>query len=424
MNMNIQAQLPKTAFEAALIDGFAEQLSKLAGTDAVAANRLAAIEALKVSGLPTRRIEAWHYTDLRQLLRAVPAGRADVAIADLAPLLDDCRVLRVVNGQAISGAEIDGISLSPVADLMNRGDFDNALRPRGSDDAVGRLNAAFVSDGFALEFAGDRVFSTPVELQNLHSGGQVHVRFPVTIGAGSKATIVERQSGAGPAFVSSIADVDIGAGAEIVWLILQEQDSKTDHLGQINIKLAKDARLTLFVMNTGGKLVRQDINVDVAGEGADFTLRAVNLLGGDSHTDVTMVVDHREAETTSNQVVRNVAIDRARGVFQGQIRVAPVAQKTDARMACNTLLLSDDAEFSTKPELEIFADDVQCGHGATVAEIEQDQLFYLMSRGISEKAARGLLVKAFLAEIVEELDDEHTVTALERKLDQWFEQNG
>lgn len=424
MNMNIQAQLPKTAFEAALIDGFAERLSGLAGTDAVAASRLAAIEALKVGGLPTRRTEAWHYTDLRQLLRNVPARSTGSAIAEPAPLLDGSKILRVINGQTSGDASIDGVSVSPVSDLMNQGALDTRLQPKGSDDAIGQLNSAFVSDGFALEFAANRTFDTPVELQNLHSGGEAHVRFPVSIGAGSKATIIERQSGAGPAFVSSITDIDVGAGAEIVWLIVQEQDTETDHLGQINVKLAKNARITMFVMNTGGKLVRQEINVDVAGEGADFTLRTVNLLAGDSHTDVTMVLDHGEPETTSSQVVRNVVIDRARGVFQGQIRVAPVAQKTDARMACNTLLLSDDAEFSTKPELEIFADDVQCGHGATVAEIEQDQLFYLMSRGITEKTARGLLIKAFLAEIIEELDDEPTVAALELKLDQWFERNG
>lgn len=424
MNMNIQAQLPKTAFEAALIDGFAERLVELAGNDAIAARRLAAIDALKVGGLPTRRIEAWHYTDLRQMLRDAPGPNDGSAVDQLKPLLSNCDVLRISNGQTDDPATIDGVSVSRVADLLNRGDLESALHPRGSDDAVGQLNAAFVSSGFAVEIAANHTIEKPIELQNLHSGGQTHVRFPIQAGAGSKATIIERQTGAGPAFVSSVTDIALESGAEIVWLILQEQSSDTDHLGQINIKLAENARLTLFVMNTGGKLVRQEINVEVAGEGADFTLRTVNLLAGSSHTDVTMVLDHKCADTTSNQIIRNVAIDQARGVFQGQIRVAPTAQKTDARMACNTLLLSDEAEFSTKPELEIFADDVQCGHGATVTEIEKTQLFYLMSRGIAEKTARGLLVKAFLAEIIEELEDEPTVAALELKLDQWFEQNG
>ena len=177
-------------------------------------------------------------------------------------------------------------------------------------------------------------------------------------------------------------------------------------------------------MNSGGKLVRQEVRVSADGEGGEFTLRALNLLAGEAHTDVTMVLDHKVPNTASTEVVRNVVTDRAHGVFQGRINVFQHAQKTDAKMACNTLLLSDDAEFSTKPELEIFADDVQCGHGATVTEIDRNHLFYLMARGIDEKTARGLLIKAFLAEIVEELDDEPLVEALEARLDDWFAMQG
>jgi Fe-S cluster assembly protein SufD len=177
-------------------------------------------------------------------------------------------------------------------------------------------------------------------------------------------------------------------------------------------------------MNTGGKLVRQEIKVDAAGQGAVFNLRGVNLLTGDSHTDVTMVLDHSAPHTTSSEIVRNVVTGKARGVFQGQIRVDRLAQKTDAKMACNTLLLSDEGEFSAKPELEIFADDVACGHGATVTEIDRNHLFYLMARGVPEKQARGLLVKAFVAEVIESLEDEALVAALEARLEGWFAKNG
>src|SRR5690606_10007576 len=123
-----------------------------------------------------------------------------------------------------------------------------------------------------------------------------------------------------------------------------------------------------------------------------------NLIAGEEHSDITMVLDHLAPDTYSTETIRNIVTGRADGVFQGMIRVAQKAQKTDAKMACNTLLLTDEGSFSTKPELEIFADDVACGHGATVTEIEKAHLFYLMARGIDEKSARGLLVKAFLAE--------------------------
>jgi Fe-S cluster assembly protein SufD len=216
----------------------------------------------------------------------------------------------------------------------------------------------------------------------------------------------------------------MGEGAEVIWVILQDHADGATHLGQFNAELGKDAKLTLFVMNAGSKLVRQEVRVAAKGEGGTFTLRGVNLLSGDTHTDVTMTLDHIAPHTTSTEVVRNVVTGKAHGVFQGRINVHQKAQKTDARMACNTLLLSDDGEFSTKPELEIFADDVQCGHGATVTEIDENHLFYLMARGVDEKTARGLLVKAFLAEVIEELDDEAIVEALEGVLDRWFAAHG
>jgi Fe-S cluster assembly protein SufD len=169
--------------------------------------------------------------------------------------------------------------------------------------------------------------------------------------------------------------------------------------------------------------VRQDLYIDVDGEHSELTLRGINLLGGDTHTDVTLVLGHNVENTNSTEIMRNVVFDKAKGVFQGQIRVAPGAQKTDAKMSCNTLLLSDEADFSAKPELEIFADDVVCGHGATVADIDATHLFYLESRGIPEKQARALLVQAFVQETVEELEDEVLIDALEAVIQEWLEKH-
>jgi Fe-S cluster assembly protein SufD len=235
---------------------------------------------------------------------------------------------------------------------------------------------------------------------------------------------VERQTGVGAALVSAVSHITVEDGADLTWIILQEQPDDATFLGQTNIEIGADAKLTLFFMNAGGKLVRQEVKVNVAGEGSEFVLRGVNLLAGETHCDVTMVLDHQAANTVSTEVIRNIVTDKAKGVFQGQIRVAREAQKTDAKMACNTLLLTDEGEFSAKPELEIFADDVACGHGATVTEIDHGHLFYLMARGIDEKTARGLLVRAFLAEVIEDLDNEALVEALEEKLTAWFATHG
>lgn len=427
--MNIHAAPQLTPAETALVEAFGERLSLLPGDGAVMVKRDGAIEQVK-AGLPTRRIEAWHYTDLRRLLTSVPAFDETAKAEAVAPVLEGSAVFSVLNGySAEKTARVEGVTVARVADKLTDGSFAPALDPRGADDAVGALNTAFVADGYFLDIADGAELAQPLELQNVQAGGQAHVRFPVRVGTGAKAVVVERQTSSGnatggDAFVSSVANVTVGDGAELTWLIVQEQPETATHLGQFNAWIGKDAKLTVFVMNAGGKLVRQEINVAAKGEGSTFTLRGINLLAGDTHTDVTMVLDHAVPHTESTEVIRNVVTGKARGVFQGRINVHQYAQKTDAKMACNTLLLSDDGEFSTKPELEIFADDVQCGHGATVTEIDRNHLFYLMARGIDEKTARGLLVKAFVAEVIEELEDEAIVEALEGRLDKWFAEHG
>jgi Fe-S cluster assembly protein SufD len=422
--MNIHAQPQRTNAETALIEAYDRRLSVLPGDGAVTVKRDNALEMLK-AGLPTKRIETWHYTDLRRLLTAVPQHDSAASTKMREALLEGSAVLPVLNGASSDKLpSVEGVIFQRLEEKLRNGSFAPALEVKSFDDAIGALNAAFVADGYFVEIEAGAEIETPIELQNLHAGGQTHSRFPVRVGDGAKVTIVERQTGEAAGFATSVSHLLVGEGAEVLWLIVQDQPDDATYLGQFNAELGKDSRLTLFVMNAGGKLVRQEVRVVTTGEGSDFQLRGVNLLAGDTHTDVTMVLDHKAPHTGSRELVRNVVTGKARGVFQGRINVHQIAQKTDAKMACNTLLLSDDGEFSTKPELEIFADDVACGHGATVKEIDRNHLFYLMARGIDEKAARGLLVKAFLAEVIEELEIEPVVEALEARLESWFATHG
>jgi Fe-S cluster assembly protein SufD len=422
--MNIQASQTRTAAETALVETFAARLPALPGDASVIAKRKEAIAALQARGLPNRKIEAWHYTDLRRLLTVVPDFGAKGGAEATAPLLEGSAVLPILNGKAGKAPSIGGVTTVPAAEKMADGSFAPALEPATESDAIGAINAALAADGWFLDIAAGAAAAAPIELQSVQAGGQVHTRLAARIGEGARATVVERHLGTGEALASSVTNVVVGDDAELRWLIVQEQPGGATHLGQFNAWIGRNARLTLFVMNLGGKLVRQEIRVDAKGEGGAFTLRGVNLLAGSTHCDVTMVLDHSAPETNSTEVIRNIVTGKAEGAFQGQIRVAQQAQKTDAKMACNTLLLSDEGGFSVKPELEIFADDVVCGHGATVAEIDRNSLFYLMARGIDEKTARGLLVKAFLAEVIEGLEDEPIVEALEAKLDGWFAEHG
>jgi Fe-S cluster assembly protein SufD len=423
VNLNEKPALKLTAAEKALIDVFGERFGDLPGDSETALRRDAAIETLKTAGLPTRRIESWHYTDMRRLLAAIPQ-EAGQAAEKLRPLVAGSSVAVIANGVATPAPMPKGVNARTLQPQLTSGALNASMVARGRDDFIGILNTAFVSDGFEIAVEPHTDTAKPIEIQNRHGGGHAHVRLLGQIGDGAKATVVERHGGDGAALVSSVTQLSVGDGVEVLWIILQDQPVSTTHLGQINITIGSAAKLTLFIMNSGGQLVRQEVNVVARGEGSDFRLRGVNLLAGNAHVDLTMVLDHVVPRCDSTEIVRNVVMDKAEGAFQGQIRVAREAQKTDARMACNTLLLSDDASFSAKPELEIFADDVACGHGATVTEIDHGHLFYLMSRGIPEREARGLLVKAFLAEIIEELEDEALVEALEARLEAWFAAHG
>ncbi len=421
--MNIRTDIKLTPSEAALVDAFGNRLSDLPGNEDVMLRRDAAIELLK-QGLPTRKVEFWHYTDLRRLLSAVPDFDRTAKAEPLPVLIEESNRLVVANGKALSSDAPEGVNLERLSKLFPKGTLADQLAPADAEDTVGAINAAFVSDGFSIDIADGVEVAHPIELQNVHAGGQAHARFSIRVGANASVTFVERQAGQGSALVSSIDQIEVGEGANVRFLILQEQPDDATHLGQFQAVIGKKATLSLFIMNLGGKLVRQEVRVTMPGEAGHFELRGANLLAGSQHTDVTMVLDHTAPDTTSTELIRNIVTDKAHGVFQGQIRVAREAQKTDAKMACNSLVLSDEGEFSVKPELEIFADDVACGHGATVAEIDHAHLFYLMARGIPEKEARGLLVKAFLAEVIEELEDETLVAALEQRLEDWFDQHG
>jgi Fe-S cluster assembly protein SufD len=424
-SMNMQTTTRLTAAETALIEAYNNQLGELPGNGDVFATRDRLLDDLKTAGLPTRRVEAWHYTDLKNLLRTVPAEAGSVSGSELTPISEGSEVLSVLQGHANVKTLVEGVAVRAYAESLLDGSAAAGLAALGTDDAIGRINGSFVRDGYVIEIAEGTELLAPIEVQFVHAGGQIHSRLPVNFGARSKVTFIERHHAVtgDAALVSAISEVRIGDGAEVTWIILQQQGSEDTHLGQIRVDLGREAKLKLFVINAGGKLVRQELHISVTGEGSDLQVRGVNLLGGETHTDVTLVLGHDVPNTTSTEIVRSVVFDRARGVFQGMIRVAPDAQKTDARMACNTLLMSDDAEFSVKPELEIFADDVQCGHGATVTDIDANHLYYLMARGIPANKARAMLVNAFVAEIVEELEDEAIVEALENVISTWLEKH-
>lgn len=423
--MNIQVPAPAIDDSLLSLGISGSQVRMLPGNRDVQLARAKLLQDLHSKGLPTRRIESWHYTDLRSRLKAParPVSLSDPEPA-LEPLIAGSIVLQVNNPRNDGLAGISGVSVRDYRDALADGSAAVRLVARDGDDAIGRINGALVQGGRAVEVGAGARLETPLELQ-IPAKGSFHARFTVTFQANAKATAIERYFGADECydrFVTAVSDLHIGKGADVTWIIVRQEGASDSYLGQLNFVLEDNARLRLLVLNAGGKLVRQELHGRLSGEGSQLVLSGINLLSGNRHTDVTMTLEHQAVGTTSTETMRNVVFDRASGVFQGVIKVAPGAQKTDARMACNTLLLSDEGEFFAKPELEIFADDVQCGHGATVADIEDTHVYYLMARGIPRTRARSVLVKGFLAELLIPIEDERVLAALDQTISAWLDE--
>lgn len=417
--------------EAALVGIYDRLGATMPGDDKVQAARADAIAALKEFGLPTRRVEEWHYTDLRARMQDVyaPAEKPteEAAKAALAAYdwLSNVTMLPIVNGyyfpELVEELPEDVIiaALCDAESALIDGDLDAA-------NTINVLNTAFVTDGFSMIIEEETKIAQPIGIANVFDGDEsamVSTRNNVVVCVGAECTFAERHVGPNDLEYTSnsVTNLWLGEGAKARWIISQEEGSQATHLAQLNITLGEETDLEIYLVNTGGKLVRQEINVVVTGENANLKIRGVNLAGDENHVDVTTVLSHNVPNTDSSQIFRNVATERGMGVFQGKIKVAQAAQKTDAAMACNTLLLSDDCGFSAKPELEIFADDVLCAHGATIADLEESHLFYLQARGIPEREARNLLVKAFLEEVLEDIDDKAFREVLIKRIDSWLD---
>jgi Fe-S cluster assembly protein SufD len=412
--MTIHVPRIHTVGEKALMAAIESARPMLPGNAAIGAKRDTALAMLRADGLPSRKIEEWHYTDLRTLLRGLPeAGKIEGAN----PLVKDASVAATDDEGVVHLLQLDGVSIASIAPAFASGAVADLMRIDSHSDAVGVVSTALASTGFEIHVHDGVETSAPIQMDFAVQAG-LHAVNKVIIGAKAKATIIERTHGGG--LSSIITDLTVGDNADVTFVILQEVADDATHMARLTINIGSNAKVMLVVINTGAGFARREINVTLNGEHTDFRIRGMNLLSGKRFNDVTMVVRHIVEHTSSTEFFRNVVTGEGRGVFQGQIRVAAEAQKTDAKMACNTLLLSDEGEFLAKPELEIFADDVACGHGATVTEINKDHLFYLMARGVPADEARAMLVRAFVSELVDEIEDEALHDALLERLAKWL----
>ncbi len=424
-----------------LSDIFAIARGRLPGAGKVADARREAFEAYERIGLPHRRIEDWKYTDLRVLMREVlpPAPAPDAAALERAAsalelhAIADVRRLVLVDGVfapklSEAGKLEKGLRIRTLREVLEAGDTTGHPQLLASDQANSMiaLNSAMMTDGVVIEIADGAALTQPLHIIHIASGAQPAAMFTrslLSIGNAASVTLVESYIAADGAKAYQVHDslaVSIGDRARLDHVRLIEDDREAFNLSSAQVTLGANAHFQTLGLTSGATVSRYEATIVFAGEGSRVEANGVNLLNGRQHADSTLFLDHAVPNCASREVFRSVLDDRGHSVFQGRIIVRPHAQKTDAKMMTRALLLSDEAEADNKPELEIFADDVTCGHGATTGALDESLLFYLRARGLSEKEAQALLIQAFVGEAIESIASdalrELVISAAERWL--------
>ncbi|BFI95410.1 MAG: Fe-S cluster assembly protein SufD [Rhodanobacter sp.] len=382
------------------------------------------LDAFVAAGLPDTRMEAWKYTALRALGQrrfangdAQAAMRAVDAAAYALPGVDGPRLVFVNGVFRADLSTLDtlpaGLTLQPLSQALHQNAeplrFVLSRHEAEPGDAFVRLNAAFAADGVLLKLAAGAKPTAPVHLVFLGAPaeGDVawHLRNIVELGEGAELALVEHHAGSGDQqhLATLASDIVLRDGATLQHVLLQQAATGSTLVRHSRLRLGKHAQATAHVLELGAALARHDLRAELAGDGARFATRGVFMPRGRQHIDTQLAIRHQALNTASDSVWRGVADQRGRGVFRGAILVAPGADGSDASLGNKNLLLSQNAEIDTKPELEIHADEVKAAHGATVGQLDERSLFYLRSRGIPLAEARALLTAAFCRAVLDDL---------------------
>ena len=433
--MNADIRAIRTPAEQALSATFAAARASLPGKGAVAKLREAAFQRFDAAGLPHRRVEEWKYTDLRALMRdAKPLAEAAAQKGSVPALANvDADTVSIVNGRFEGGwsnlKPAPNIEISELFDFAANQSAYRLGEVPGNDDIAVSLNAAFMSGGVAVRVGKGGSAAKPLHLAHIFAGKTAAAMYPrsiVIVEAGATLTLIESFSGpAGLDYqVNSALELVIGEGARVEHVRIGQDGDTALRISTMGVTVDAGASYNDFTFTTGGAVVRNQCFVRFGGERTHASIGGATLIRGRQHVDNTLVIDHAAGGCESRERFRSVLDGESHGVFQGKIIVEPHAQKTDAKMASHALLLSDEAEADNKPELEIFADDVQCGHGATTGALDRGLKFYLMSRGISDKEAEALLIRAFAGEAIDQIADENVRELVMGAAIVWLEARG
>lgn len=373
-------------------------------------------EVFGASGLPTPQVEEWKYTNLNSIDKIELDGSVpqNVTPSDIPAKLGDGTRLVFVDGRyredlSSSGSNLVGIRATHVGSLLasSKDLIHRPLAESGNDMPMMALNGAFQEDGYVLILESKTRIEELVEILYLNAGASVsYPRNIITLATGSKVRLIETHMGPHDTaqFFNGVTLITLEEGAEVTHFRHQIQGAGTVHVNTIKVEVAAGASYNSFILAEGGQMARDEIRVDLTDKGASAKLHGVYLGSGGQVIDNTTVISHQAPDTASEENYRGALKEKSRGVFQGNILVEKGADGADGRMSNKTLLLSENAEINSKPQLEIYADDVQCAHGSTTGELDEDALFYLRSRGIPETEAKAVLVEGFLTVVMDEFE--------------------
>jgi Fe-S cluster assembly protein SufD len=417
---------------------FAEQAVAASVADApgsLKALREAGAEAFKTLGFPTTRNEDWHYTSVSSIASAqyAPAIERGVGTLDAAALAPytfggTWPLVVFLNGRfapALSQLEAlpAGIRVMDLAtasaqepELLGR--FLGTAAPADRDGFTA-LNAAFAGEGTVIHVAKEMVIEHPVHVLHVMDAHGAHLmshpRHVMVVERHAKASVVESYVALAdvPYFTNAVVEAFVEDGATLNVVRIQRESRQAQHIGTVEARQGRDSHFLTFTFQTGAALSRSNVYTVLGGEGCGCTINGLYMLDGEQHGDHQTRVEHVKENCFSREAYKGLIDDRAHGVFNGKVYVHPEAQKTDGKQTNHTLLLSEQAQIDTKPQLEIFADDVKCTHGATVGRIDETALFYLKSRGVGKVLAKQLLMYAFAADVLETIENPTIVEALE-----------
>lgn len=391
-------------------------------------------------GLPSKKVENWKYTSLWELAQQSFNHQAEAVTMsqqqcqDVA-LLDDAHRVVIIDG--VFNADLSqldslqaGVMVRPFSQSLDT--VEQQLGQQVAMDKLGltALNTVLMKEGVMVHVSAETNVDKPIELLVINSGGTeclaTHLRNMIVLDKQASATVVEHYVGLSDAtyFTNVVSEVVLADNTELFHYKLQQESENSFHIATLAAKQSAGSQWHTNNISLGAKLARNDVHSRLEGEQSHTTMDGLYLLNGSQHIDNHTRIDHLVPNTTSNELYKGVLDDKSHGVFNGKVIVHQDAQKTDSKEYNHNLLLSRDCEIDTKPEMEIYADDVKCGHGSTVGQLDQDQLFFLRARGLDEVSARSLLTHAFAVEVLDRIPSETVRKAMSDVIEQQLPSGG